>query len=270
MSIQSILMLPLEQQLGIATNAQLVCFFISIEKSAEGIYYALETAVAMKNDAKQYNYNFCYMGQCKVYTGCQITELYRESNCFSLNDLLANSDDLDGVVRVLFKLRLPLTSLYAAYPMALNMKGRRYFYVFQNPLYGLPNAYNLGLITGTYKMNVECIIRTFECCQFEAPPICNVISITFSTTVPNIGSPNFDRIFLINDLVPITIQLIASNGVSPFTWFSESSLPPGLNLDMNTGLISGAATVVGNYASIIFAVDSVGCFRSVNYAFVVA
>lgn len=167
MSSQPIMMLTPGAQESITTNAQLVCFFISIQRSATGIYSAWEMAVAMHNAAKKYNYLFCYLGQCKSYTGCQIRLLYNESNCFSLNDLLATSDTLDGVIRVLFRLRIPLTNLYAAYPMALSMRTQRYFYVFQNPLAGIPNAGNLADITGTYKMNVQCIIQSFECCQFN-------------------------------------------------------------------------------------------------------
>jgi hypothetical protein len=49
----------------------------------------------------------------------------------------------------------------------------------------------------------------------------------------------------------------ASGGVTPYTWtVTLGSLPPGLNLDPNSGVISGMPTTPGNYSFTVQAADS--------------
>ncbi|MDJ0754166.1 MAG: putative Ig domain-containing protein [Ardenticatenaceae bacterium] len=54
-------------------------------------------------------------------------------------------------------------------------------------------------------------------------------------------------------------SLTASGGNAPYTWsITSGSLPPGLNLNLSTGIISGTPTAIGSYSFSIRATDSDG------------
>jgi len=54
---------------------------------------------------------------------------------------------------------------------------------------------------------------------------------------------------------PYSTTLVATGGVSPYTWTSQSSLPPGLSLS-SAGVLSGTPTVPNNYTLTVQAADS--------------
>jgi hypothetical protein len=162
-----VLMLSEQQQDNLTTIEDIVCFVVHLQKYTEGIYYAYDVAQQLLSQGKKYNYTFKYMNQVQIYSGCQIVQLYNQTTCASLNDLLGDSNNLDGVIKVFFKLRIPFTKLYGAYYNALSAKNNQaysYFYTFLNPFYGQSNAGNLSTIEEPWKMNRDCIIRTFQCC----------------------------------------------------------------------------------------------------------
>lgn len=56
-----------------------------------------------------------------------------------------------------------------------------------------------------------------------------------------------------------TFKLIPRTGTGPFTWgCTPGSLPDGLTLDINTGVVSGQPTVGGTFMPIINVTDSIG------------
>ena len=175
------MLLTPEQQLSIHTNEDLVCYLLAFRKAANGLFGAWVQAKDMIAGGYKLNYTFNYLGHIQTFSWCQLAQLEQASRCPSLNDLLLNSNTVEGVAIVLFKIRIQLMNLYKTYNYAKEMRARgtKYIYTFVNPFIGQPNADNLASITGVFKMPTDCIIRLFECCFFSAfgfAPISNFIS----------------------------------------------------------------------------------------------
>jgi len=69
-------------------------------------------------------------------------------------------------------------------------------------------------------------------------------------------------------------QLVASNGVPPYsnwTWAPApaSALPPGLSLNMSSGIITGAPTAAGAFSFIVSVSDSLGATATQTYSITV-
>jgi|GEM_PF-5252530 len=58
--------------------------------------------------------------------------------------------------------------------------------------------------------------------------------------------------------VPFALTFNAAQGVGPYNWSAEGTLPPGLTLDGPSGLLSGTPTTRGEYAFLIRVSDSRG------------
>jgi len=56
-----------------------------------------------------------------------------------------------------------------------------------------------------------------------------------------------------------------TGGTGTITWSSSGSLPPGVILNTNTGLLSGPPTVTGTYTFTIVATDQTGCSGTMQY-----
>ncbi len=66
---------------------------------------------------------------------------------------------------------------------------------------------------------------------------------------------------------PFSQLLVASGGTPPYTYaVSAGALPPGLQLDTQTGLLSGTPSSLGDYNFRITAIDSLGCRVDRAYA----
>jgi hypothetical protein len=157
---------------SITTMEQLACFVLSWNWPASSLYNAWSMAIYMRSESKKYNFTFSYNGVCQNYTGCQIIQLENESRCPSLTTLLQNSNTMDGVIRVFFKLRIQLMGLFSAYPLALDMRSRglKYVYTFTNPFFGqtLSGVNTIPTLGPTFKMNTDCIINMDCACTGSA------------------------------------------------------------------------------------------------------
>ena len=72
----------------------------------------------------------------------------------------------------------------------------------------------------------------------------------------------------IDATVPQAIAIGVVAGNDPVTWLVEAgSLPPGLELDSDTGLISGAATQLGDFTASVLAQDGIGLEASATLTF---
>lgn len=248
--MSTIMMLSESQQAAIMTIEDLVCYLLSFRKAALGLYNAWVMAKQMNSQGMKYNFTFCYMNQCQVFSWCQLLQLDAASRCPSLNTLLASSNTLEGVAVVLFKLRIQLSGLYATegYANDLRSRGAYYVYTFVNPFIGSPNATNLATVGNSLKMNQGCISKLFckcntlcNCCQPQRN--CNPITI-------NINSP-----FIIGTASG-SFQITSSGGTSPYTYSYTGILPDGITLD-NSGLLSWLNPGPGSFS--LTSVDANGC-----------
>ncbi len=69
---------------------------------------------------------------------------------------------------------------------------------------------------------------------------------------------------------PYQYQLTAQGGIGPFQWRTIGSLPPGLSLNINTGLLSGRATSTGPVTFSIQVTDASGATFARSYTLLVA
>ncbi len=70
--------------------------------------------------------------------------------------------------------------------------------------------------------------------------------------------------------VAYTQPLSQTNGVSTITWSVTGSLPPGLTVNPQTGVLSGAPTETGSFNFTVRATDANGCFGERSYTLPVA
>ena len=67
---------------------------------------------------------------------------------------------------------------------------------------------------------------------------------------------------------PFSRRVEAVNGRLPLTWsIAQGALPPGMQLDAQTGLLSGTPAAEGTYAFTVRVVDAFGGFASRSYTF---
>jgi len=159
------MMLTPDQIASIQTLEDLACFFLSFRQAANGLYNAWLMAEYLRSQGKFNNYGFCYMGQSIRFSGCQLIFFEQSVRCATIQELVNGSDTLEGVAKLLFKLRIPLTKLYATYAYALDARSRgvKYVYVFTNPFEGISGS--IGQITGSLTMTYDCIIDLFCSCS---------------------------------------------------------------------------------------------------------
>ncbi|OLB65213.1 MAG: hypothetical protein AUI10_07755 [Actinobacteria bacterium 13_2_20CM_2_72_6] len=79
-------------------------------------------------------------------------------------------------------------------------------------------------------------------------PLFNSNETAQAPTVDNPGNLTDEK------TVPVNITLTATGGAPPVSW-KAPSLPPGLSLDANTGVVSGTPSATGSYSVTVTATD---------------
>lgn len=154
---------------GVSTIEDVLCFFISIQRTVEGLYGAWYRANASQGRGFLYNFTFLNLGTLGLF-GQKILLLESAARCASLQDLVNGATTLEGMAKLLFKIRPALSALYAAYiqSQAQRNDGLKFCYLFNNPLAGT-TAFG-GNITGSVRLN-NCNFNEFinrcRCTTFQ-------------------------------------------------------------------------------------------------------
>lgn len=110
----------------------------------------------------------------------------------------------------------------------------------------------------------------------NSPSLFNTLQVTFENNICTAGNGSCiscPAIILSPSVLPdgavgvaYNQTIVASGGTAPYTFtVSSGTLPDGLNLDSNTGVISGTPTAAGSFPFTITATDNNGCQGSQNY-----
>jgi hypothetical protein len=148
---------------SISSIEDVLCFFLSVRRDVQGLYGAWLRAIQLKN--KSYTYVFRFLGLSLTLNGKTLVAWEAEAKCLSLDNAVngASNNNVEGIIKLLFKLRMPLEGLYAAFIMAAAQRngGLGYCYYFRNPLYGTA-AQPFGTISGSITIT-NCNYRELEC-----------------------------------------------------------------------------------------------------------
>jgi hypothetical protein len=153
---------------NISTIEDILCFFISIQKITNGLYDSWYYAQA--NRGRPYTYIFSFLNLGRIaFNGTQILNLEASAKCSSLQELVNGATSLEGMAKLLFKIRPSLTALYAGYIQSQGQRdnGLQYCYTFINPLAGTTA---FGGISGSIKLN-NCLFNEYQercrCVQYS-------------------------------------------------------------------------------------------------------
>ena len=103
-------------------------------------------------------------------------------------------------------------------------------------------------ITGSFSFVISASAAGFtpDSKTFSFFVIGGPLSITETTAPLAILSANY------------SFPLHATGGLAPYLWRLTGSPPPGLNIDLNTGVLSGRPTAVGQFSFVVEATDATG------------
>jgi hypothetical protein len=132
----------------------------------------------------------------------------------------------------------------------------------------LPNGLTLssgGVLTGTANTTGS---YTFDITVTDEFGCSATTSYTFDVVCPVmvINETEVDTIF---NNTPYTTTLTTMGGATPIIYSSTGTLPSGITLDPNTGVLSGTTSDIGQFSVTVTATDSNGCTATQTYTVIV-
>lgn len=139
-------------------------------------------------------------------------------------------------------------------------------------IYGTVSFSGLGATVGIQKDTGSAFFE-YSC---DSPNLFNTLMVTFENNICTAGNGSCVScpvITLSPSILPdgslgvaYNQTIVASGGTAPYIFaVTTGTLPDGLNLDSNTGVISGTPTTSGSFPFTITATDNDGCKGSQNY-----
>ena len=113
-----------------------LCNLIAGKNVYMGLYNAYLRGLNLNGNGKFSCYTFKYPGfPSKTYSGKQLIQLNCEGCNRKFSQLCNELDTIDGIVRILFKARIPLSELISIRQNAMFMRqtARIFTYTFKNP-----------------------------------------------------------------------------------------------------------------------------------------
>jgi hypothetical protein len=120
---------------------------------------------------------------------------------------------------------------------------------------GLTLDLNTGILSGTITTTGSYNFTVTATDSTSPTPLTGTKSFSWTVGLPALSLSNTNVSGTIN--VSFSKTITASNGVAPYTYsVTLGSLPTGLTLDPNTGILSGTPTTAGSYPITVTATDS--------------
>ena len=137
----------------------------------------------------------------------------------------------------------------------------------------------MAQLTGTYTFTVQAVLANtgvFDSRTFTLQVFTGHVIITSQSPLP-VAQLQQGYKYTFSAAIPLAIlsapysfRFHATGGLAPYLWRIVGTPPPGLSIDLNTGILSGAPTTIGPYSFSVETTDATGSKFSRPYSVFVA